>query len=60
MKSPKRYSTITRLTAFVLLVSLATGIIVGSNTSAQTSGANSSLGNKTGRGASADYPALSR
>src|SRR2546423_6698529 len=60
MKSPKRHSTVTRLTAFVLLVSLATGIIVGSNTSAQTSGANSSLGNKTGRGASADYPALSR
>src|SRR5436305_3506362 len=60
MKSPKRHSTITRLTAFVLLVSLATGIIVGSNTRAQTSGANSPLGNKTGRGASADYPALSR
>src|SRR5436305_14213133 len=60
MKSPKRHSTITRLTAFVLLVSLATGIIVGSNTRAQTSGANSPLGNKSGRGASADYPALSR
>src|SRR2546421_119592 len=60
MKSPKRHSTVTRLTAFVLLVSLATGIIVGSNTRAQTSGANSPLGNKSGRGASADYPALSR